>query len=449
MSFTSGSFSAAGTGGSFSPPAAAAAASGPGPEQHHPSSTGGAGSVSKKDGDNTTKSQQSQPRLTADQRFYSSDETKLQQLKSSKPWMKDPIYFKSVAVSPSAVTKMMMHCASGVSKGVAKGGNPIEVMGLLLGRPDPTHPTTLIVVDAFPLPIEGFETRVVADDQDVVNHMINLTDCLGVTRKEHIMGWYHSHPFDLEPDRSHCFLSQTDLSTQLLWQRAEDPQGNPFVAIVLDPLRSQHLGEPQLKAFRAFPPEYTSPITNQCPDGTVELSEQFRLEHWGSCWNRYYELNVEYYMSSVSRQVLSDLTQNYLWMKGFQRSDESVTKIKALQDVATQLRKSKSAVSDAVTGGATTLGSTGTGGGTDTIPSAALAAAAAAASATTNIPSTAIGGDDMLFPAVSTLQATAANEITQSQLRQIQKQVFQKPTTAAIASSTSSSATSATASASA
>eukprot|EP00980_Cylindrotheca_fusiformis_P030279 scaffold24620_cov137-Cylindrotheca_fusiformis.AAC.1 len=197
----------------------------------------------------------------------------MEALQNKKPWMKEPKYFQRVALSPSAITKMTMHCARGVKKGIAQGGNPIEVMGLLLGRPDPESPTSLIVTDAFPLPIEGFETRVIADDEDVVNHMINLTERLEHTRKEKFMGWYHSHPFDLG-DHSHCFLSQTDLSTQLQWQRAEDPHGNPFVAIVLDPLRSTHLGSPQLKAFRAFPPEYSSPVPNQCPDGTVEHSEQ-------------------------------------------------------------------------------------------------------------------------------------------------------------------------------
>ena len=103
------------------------------------------------------------------------------------------------------------------------------------------------------------------------------------------MGWYHSHPFDLG-ENSHCFLSQTDLSTQLQWQRAEDPFGNPFAALVVDPLRSTHLGIPEIKAFRAYPPEYNSPVSNECPDGSVETSEQQRLELWGSCWNRYYEL---------------------------------------------------------------------------------------------------------------------------------------------------------------
>lgn len=48
------------------------------------------------------------------------------------------------------------------------------------------------------------------------------------------MGWYHSHPFDVEV-HSHCFLSSTDISTQLSWQRAEDPHGNPWLAIVVSP----------------------------------------------------------------------------------------------------------------------------------------------------------------------------------------------------------------------
>eukprot|EP00540_Astrosyne_radiata_P017405 CAMPEP_0116839992 /NCGR_PEP_ID=MMETSP0418-20121206/10082_1 /TAXON_ID=1158023 /ORGANISM="Astrosyne radiata, Strain 13vi08-1A" /LENGTH=356 /DNA_ID=CAMNT_0004470179 /DNA_START=6 /DNA_END=1076 /DNA_ORIENTATION=+ len=245
---------------------------------------------------------------------YSFDSEKLATLRKEAPWTKETKYFQKVALSPSAIMKMMMHCQSGVTKGIKKGGNPIEVMGMLLGRPDPDTPRTLVVTDAFPLPIEGFETRVIADDADVVNHMISLGECLERTRKEKFMGWYHSHPFDLG-DHSHCFLSQTDLSTQLQWQRAEDPHGNPFVAIVVDPLRSLHKALPELKAFRAYPPEYNSPVENECPNGSVEHSEQTRLELWGSCWNRYYELGIEYFMSSHARHVMEHLTQDYLWMR--------------------------------------------------------------------------------------------------------------------------------------
>jgi len=131
----------------------------------------------------------------------------------------------------------MMHCHSGVEKGIKKGGNPVEVMGLCMGRPDTQDTTILIVTDVFPLPIEGFETRVIADDQNVVNYMIQLQESSEKMRKEKFMGWYHSHPFDVGK-YSNCFLSSTDLSTQLQWQRSEDGHGNPFLAMVIDPLRS-------------------------------------------------------------------------------------------------------------------------------------------------------------------------------------------------------------------
>jgi len=128
------------------------------------------------------------------------------------------------------------------------------------------------------------------------------------------MGWYHSHPFEVG-QYSNCYMSQTDMSTQIQWQRSEDPHGNPFLAIVLDPLRSLVKGNPELKAFRAYPPEWTNPVANQCPDGTIVHEEQNKLEKWGSCWPSYYELDVEYYMSGSARNVLSLLTQNFLWMR--------------------------------------------------------------------------------------------------------------------------------------
>ena len=144
--------------------------------------------------------------------------------------------------------------------------------------------------------------------------MIQLSTSLEYTRKEKVMGWYHSHPFDLGA-RSHCFLSSTDISTQLLWQRSEDPQGNPFVAIVVDPLRTIYKGRPEIKAFRVYPPEYASPVTNECPDGSIVADEQERIAMWGAAWNRYYELNVEYFMSQSAKKVMSTLTQSFLWIR--------------------------------------------------------------------------------------------------------------------------------------
>ncbi len=245
---------------------------------------------------------------------YSCNNDDLDALRKEAPWKNDPLWFKSVEVSPTAIMKMMTHCHSGVEKGIKAGGRPTEVMGLMLGRPDPNTTKTLIVTDVFPLPIEGFETRVIADDEDVVNYMIALGESLESTRKEKFMGWYHSHPFEVGVN-SHCFLSSTDISTQLQWQRAEDHNGNPFLAIVIDPLRSLAKNKPEVKAFRVYPPEYNSPVTNQCPDGSIIKEEKTRLEKWGSCWSRYYELEIDYFMSKSARNVMDILSRNFLWIR--------------------------------------------------------------------------------------------------------------------------------------
>ena len=161
-----------------------------------------------------------------------------------------------------------------------------------------------------PLPIEGAETRVLADDQEVLNYMIQLSENLEKTRKERFMGWYHSHPFDVDV-HSHCHLSTTDVSTQLQWQRSEDGFGTPWLAIVIDPLRSLSKSRPEFGAFRAFPPEYNSP-PNVVPDGSI-VTDDSRIERWGNAWNRYHSLDVQYFSSALGADVLKTISENYLW----------------------------------------------------------------------------------------------------------------------------------------
>jgi len=228
--------------------------------------------------------------------------------------MADPCYFKRVKISPSATIKMMMHGQSGVEKGIKRGGKPIEVMGLLLGRPDVDDPHCLIISDAQALPIEGFETRVLTDDDAVLNYMFTLQEMNEFTRKEIFCGWYHTHPFDVDVN-SHCFLSNTDISTQLAWQRAEDAH-SPWLAIVIDPLRSLAKERPELAAFRVYPPDY-SPPPNLTPDGTYVTDDRARVEKWGACWHRYYKLDVSYYMSSLAQSTLGILKNNFLWQNVF------------------------------------------------------------------------------------------------------------------------------------
>jgi len=243
--------------------------------------------------------------------LYSVDEDKLVMIRQQMQWMNDPKYFKKVKISPSASIKMMMHSQQGVNKGIKLGGKPIEVMGLLLGRPDTEDSFSLVITDAQALPIEGFETKVVADDENVINYMIELGDSFELSRKEQFCGWYHTHPFDLGPN-GHCFLSNTDVTTQLQWQRSEDGHGNPWLAIVIDPIYSIAKQRPEMMAFRVYPPDHNG-APNEVPDGATVLDDRRRLELWGSCWNRYYKLDIEYFMSDLTQKTLSIVRNKFLW----------------------------------------------------------------------------------------------------------------------------------------
>ena len=66
---------------------------------------------------------------------------------------------------------------------------------------------------------------------------------LQVGRLENAIGWYHSHP------GYGCWLSGIDVSTQMLNQNFQDP----FVAIVIDPVRTISAGKVNLGAFRTYP----------------------------------------------------------------------------------------------------------------------------------------------------------------------------------------------------
>jgi COP9 signalosome complex subunit 5 len=184
-----------------------------------------------------------------------------------------------------------------------------------LGKPDVTDPRCWVIMDAQALPIEGFETSVVADNDEVINYMIELGEVNELSRQEKFCGWYHTHPFEVEVN-SHCYLSSTDVTTQLQWQRHSDPQGDPWFAIVIDPQRSLVKRVPEMMCFRVHDPSY-SPPANQTPDGTLVTDEKKRLEKWGVCWNRYYRLDIGYFMSDLAQTTLGILKNNALWMDSF------------------------------------------------------------------------------------------------------------------------------------
>jgi COP9 signalosome complex subunit 5 len=190
-----------------------------------------------------------------------------------------------------------------------------QVMGLLIGRPstDPKNLNAMIVTDAFPLPVEGVETRVEAGAEAMMS-MVALSETIEVTREERIMGWYHSHPFDVSKDPQY-FFSNTDCQNQVVWQRGNDPYGDPFLGIVIDPLRSIAKGRPEMGSFRAFLPAYSQTVP-MAPDGTLVTSanKSAIMERWGNTWNRYYMMDTQFFMSDLTKRMVDILAKNFTWI---------------------------------------------------------------------------------------------------------------------------------------
>jgi len=141
-----------------------------------------------------------------------------------------------------------------------------------------------------------------------LGYMTQLMDSFEKTRKEGYVGWYHSHPFDVDT-KSNCFMSATDVGTQRDYQN----QYPVWTAIVCDPLRSLAKQEPQLGAYRIYPPSHNPPA-NQAPDGTFGEKEDL-VARWGHVYSRYYQLDMSYFMSSVGSRFLSIMSRNNLWVR--------------------------------------------------------------------------------------------------------------------------------------
>uniref|UniRef100_A0AC34RAV1 MPN domain-containing protein n=1 Tax=Panagrolaimus sp. JU765 TaxID=591449 RepID=A0AC34RAV1_9BILA len=161
-------------------------------------------------------------------KFNEAEDTLLRQ---QKPWHQDPHYFSHVKISAIAMIKMVTH---------ARSGGELEIMGMLLGR---VEKKVLIVTDVFGLPVEGTETRVNAQTEayEYMTRFVELYSKAG--NKEKVIGWYHSHP------GYGCWLSGIDVDTQKLNQQFTEP----FLAIVVDPVRTLSSGKVDLGAFRTFP----------------------------------------------------------------------------------------------------------------------------------------------------------------------------------------------------
>lgn len=214
------------------------------------------------------------------------DEVQQSAMQAQKPWLKDPRFFKSVRISALALLKMAMHCRS---------GGDIEVMGMMQGK---IVDDTFIVMDAFALPVEGTETRVNAQ-AEAYEYMVEFSTCSKqVGRLENVVGWYHSHP------GYGCWMSGIDCSTQMLNQQFQEP----FLAIVIDPIRTVAAGKVEIGAFRTYPEGYKPPDEPASEYQTIPLS---KIEDFGVHANQYYPLDISYFKSSLDADLLGLLWNKY------------------------------------------------------------------------------------------------------------------------------------------
>eukprot|EP00927_Polykrikos_kofoidii_P086025 TRINITY_DN9518_c1_g1_i2.p1 TRINITY_DN9518_c1_g1~~TRINITY_DN9518_c1_g1_i2.p1 ORF type:complete len:360 (-),score=67.29 TRINITY_DN9518_c1_g1_i2:48-1127(-) len=230
-----------------------------------------------------------------DAALYTFDEEEQDKIYDQRPWKEDVAFFKRVKISAVALIKMVMHARSG-STGVL--GNMNEVMGLMKGKV--TADGTFVVMDAFPLPVEGTETRVNAGAA-ANEFMILFNEATERTgKKERVCGWYHSHP------GYGCWLSGIDVQTQMLYQKHQEP----FLAVVIDPIRTCAAGKVDIGAFRTYPEGYTPPEDKQSEYQSIPLE---KIEDFGVHAKQYYPLAIETFKNSMDTTIL-ELLWNKYWI---------------------------------------------------------------------------------------------------------------------------------------
>jgi COP9 signalosome complex subunit 5 len=266
--------------------------------------------------------------------LYTYDRDEQKAIQDARPWKTDPHHFKKVRISAVALLKMVMH---------ARSGGSIEVMGLMQGK---IAGDTIIVTDAFRLPVEGTETRVNAQDEANEYMVGYLQACRDQGKLENAVGWYHSHP------GYGCWLSGIDVSTQATQQTFSDP----FLAVVIDPDRTISAGKVEIGAFRTYPENY-KPAQAEADDGyqTIPLA---KIEDFGAHSSRYYSLEVSHFKSSLDTHLL-ELLWNKYWVQTLSQSPLLTNReysSKQMLDLSSKIRQTSGSITRAARPGPSAAG---------------------------------------------------------------------------------------------
>lgn len=82
----------------------------------------------------------------------------------------------------------------------------------------------------------------------------------------------------------------------------------PFVAIVIDPVRTVSSGKVNIGAFRTYPKGYKPPNEEPSEYQTIPLN---KIEDFGVHCKQYYQLDITYFKSSMDRKILDSLWNKY------------------------------------------------------------------------------------------------------------------------------------------
>ncbi|CUM67007.1 uncharacterized protein PRCAT00004695001 [Priceomyces carsonii] len=213
---------------------------------------------------------------------------------AERPWKNDPNYFKSVYISTLALMKMTIH---------ANSGGSIEIMGMMTGK---IMKNAIIVMDAYPLPVEGTETRVNAQLEGYEFMVQYLERSKQSGHEDNIVGWYHSHP------GYGCWLSGIDVATQSLNQNFQDP----YLAVVIDPVMTSQRGKVEIGAFRTYPDNYKPKNDANSVNRSQSISANVpksKKQDFGPHSEKYYSLAIEIFKSETDEHVL-DLIMKKDWI---------------------------------------------------------------------------------------------------------------------------------------
>lgn len=255
--------------------------------------------------------------------IYTHDAAAYQELLRAAPWRSDARFFTRVLISVVALMKMALH---------ARAGGDIEVMGLMQGKVD-CETRTFYVLDAFALPVEGTETRVNAQNEAYEYMVSYLEDARTVQRRDNVIGWYHSHP-GYGP-----WLSGIDVQTQRTNQ-----QQDPFVAVVIDPLRTMTAGRVDIGAFRTFPAAHDAEAATR-PSAVPAA----KAADYGAHANQYYALDVELFKSAADAPLYERLWDVY-WAQALSTGPSRLQHTLALEqtrDLVARLGEASTAIAGA------------------------------------------------------------------------------------------------------